>query len=141
MKFPNTFLAHRITKERTMLGLRTTIYRVPDLAAAKKWYQTAFNKAPYFDEPFYVGFNIGGFELGLMPQEDGAAPHTSDNVMSYWGVEEIDHSYQHLLQLGGTSHEAPTNVGGPLMVASVRDPWGNVIGLIYNPLFPNEEGL
>ena len=50
-----------------MLGLRTTIYQVPDLAAAKAWYTKAFAKAPYFDEPFYVGFNIGGFELGLLP--------------------------------------------------------------------------
>ena len=120
------------------LGLRTTIYRVPDLAAAKDWYNKAFGKPPYFDEPFYVGFNIGGFELGLMPQED-ITPATADNVMTYWGVEDIHASYEHLLQLKATAHEAPYNVGGPLMVASVRDPWGNVVGLIYNPLFPNTE--
>lgn len=121
------------------LGLRTTIYRVPDLTTAKDWYQQAFGKAPYFDEPFYVGFNVGGFELGLLPQETPSTA-TADNIMSYWGVENIEAAYQHLLALGASSHEPPTNVGGPLMVASVRDPWGNVIGLIYNPAFPNEEG-
>lgn len=121
------------------LGLRTTIYRVPDLSTAKAWYEKAFGKSPYFDEPFYVGFNIGGFELGLLPQEKPSTA-TADNLMSYWGVEDIDTSYQHLLSLGASSHEVPTSVGGPLMVASVRDPWGNVIGLIYNPAFPNQEG-
>ena len=122
------------------LGLRTTIYRVPDLHTAKDWYTKAFGKPPYFDEPFYVGYNIGGFELGLLPLEAPAQPATADNVMSYWGVEHIDTAYQHLLDLGATAHEAATDVGGPLMVASVRDPWGNVIGLIFNPLFPNQEG-
>ncbi|MEO0725804.1 MAG: VOC family protein [Bacteroidota bacterium] len=122
-----------------MLGLRTTIYRVPDLAQAKSWYTQAFSKAPYFDEPFYVGYNIGGFELGLMPQEN-APLATADNIMSYWGMEDIQATYDHLLSLQATPHEAPYNVGGPLMVASVRDPWGNVIGLIYNPHFPNQEG-
>ena len=121
------------------LGLRTAIYRVPDLAKAKAWYTEAFEKAPYFDEPFYVGFNIGGFELGLLPLEDRVLS-TADNVMVYWGVEQIETVYQKLLELGASVHEAPNNVGGPLMVASVRDPWGNVIGLIYNPLFPNQEG-
>ncbi len=120
------------------LGLRTTIYRVPDLGAAKSWYEKAFEKPPYFDEPFYVGFNIGGFELGLLPQESESTA-IADNIMSYWGVEDIQASYQHLLALGASSHEIPTNVGGPLMVASVRDPWGNVIGIIYNPAFPNTE--
>jgi len=43
-----------------MLGLRTTIYKVADITAAKKWYAAAFQTAPYFDEPFYVGFNIAG---------------------------------------------------------------------------------
>lgn len=117
-----------------MLGLRTTIYRVSELDKAKAWYEKAFGTAPYFDEPFYVGFNIGGYELGLLPYE-GPAQDKSDNVLSYWGVEKIEEEYRHFLKLGATEHEAPNNVGGELMVASVRDPWGNVVGLIYNPDF------
>lgn len=50
-----------------ILGLRTAIYHVPDLARAKAWYAEAFGVAPYFDEPFYVGFSVGGYELGLDP--------------------------------------------------------------------------
>jgi catechol 2,3-dioxygenase-like lactoylglutathione lyase family enzyme len=46
------------------LGLRTVIYPAPDLAAAKVWYAKVLGAAPYFDEPFYVWFSVGGFELG-----------------------------------------------------------------------------
>lgn len=121
-----------------MQGLRTTIYHVPDLTAAKAWYTRAFAKEPYFDEPYYVGFNIGGYELGLLPESDTPVLK-STNVVAYWGVEEnIQAVYDRLLELGGTAHEAPTSVGEPLMVATVLDPWGNPVGLIYNPAFPNK---
>ena len=57
-----------------ILGLRTVIYHVPDLPGAKSWYARAFGIAPYFDKPYYVGFNVGGFELGLDPDPGTAAP-------------------------------------------------------------------
>ena len=117
-----------------MLGLRTTIYKVGDLDAAKAWYAKAFQTDPYFDEPFYVGFDIGGYELGLLPEEEPTS-FKADSVLSYWGVEKIEEEYRRLLGLGATEHEAPTNVGGELMVATVKDPWGNIVGLIYNPHF------
>jgi lactoylglutathione lyase len=116
-----------------MLGLRTTIYKVSDLSKAKAWYAKAFDVDPYFDEPFYVGFNIMGYELGLLPEEKSVSK--GDNVMSYWGVDDIHKTFQRLLDLGATKHEKPTNVGGEIMVASVFDPWQNVIGIIYNPEF------
>lgn len=116
-----------------ILGLRTTIYKVSDLAKAKKWYAGVFETPPYFDEPFYVGFNIGGYELGLQPEENTGVK--ADNVLSYWGVENVDVEYKRFLAAGATEHEAPQNVGGEIVVASVKDPWGNVIGLIYNPHF------
>lgn len=116
-----------------MLGLRTTIYKVSDLEKAKAWYTKAFEVSAYFDEPFYVGFNIKGYELGLLPEEDSTSK--GDNVMSYWSVDDIHKAFQHFLDLGAAQHEKPTNVGGELMVASVFDPWQNVIGIIYNPEF------
>ena len=121
-----------------MLGLRTTIYKVDDLTKAKKWYAKAFEKEPYFDEPFYIGFNIGGFELGLLPTEDDN-DKKSDSVLPYWGVKDIEKEYQKLIHLGATEHEKPNNVGGELMVASVKDPWNNIIGIIYNPHFKIEQ--
>ena len=117
-----------------MLGLRTTIYKVGDMNEAKHWYAQAFGVQPYFDEPFYIGFNVGGYELGLQPS-DKPNNKSIDNVMSYWGVEHIQDTYERLIALGATEHESPSEVGGGIMVASVFDPWNNVVGLIFNPHF------
>ena len=116
-----------------MLGLRTTIYKVADLEKAKAWYAKAFKVSPYFDEPFYVGFNIKGYELGLLPEDNDTSK--GENILSYWGVDDIQKVYQNLIDLGATKHEDPNNVGGDIMVATVKDPWNNIIGIIYNPEF------
>ena len=63
----------------SFLGLRTAIYPVTDLAKARSWYSAVLGVAPYFDEPFYVGFNVGGFELGLDPD-------TAANPPGAWGA-------------------------------------------------------
>lgn len=117
-----------------ILGLRTAIYKVGDIVKATEWYTKTFEVSPYFVESEYVGFNIAGYELGLQPE---VKPTTDkpESVINYWGVEDINGRYQHFLNLGATEHEPPTNVGGALEVASVKDPWGNIIGLIYNPDF------
>jgi predicted enzyme related to lactoylglutathione lyase len=128
----------RLMEKSDFLGLRTTVYKVPNLAEAKEWYLKAFVTKPYFDEPFYVGFNIGGYELGLLPEENPVAEKTT-SMVTYWGVNDIEKVYSHLISIGATEHEKPNNVGGDLMVASVIDPWGNVIGIIYNPAFKLEE--
>src|SRR5213076_1179175 len=84
--------------ERTMiLGLRTVIYHVPDLARAKQWYSATFDVQPYFDEPFYVGFNIGGFELGLDPDIKGVKPGPGGTV-AYWGVANADTAVAHFVK-------------------------------------------
>ncbi len=121
-----------------MLGLRTVIYDVADLPKAKEWYSKAFKTVPYFDESFYVGFNISGYELGLLP-EDEPVIHKTGSVSAYWGVEDIEKEYNRLLDLGATEAEKPHNVGGEIMVGTVKDPWGNIVGLIYNPDFKLSE--
>lgn len=120
--------------KKKILGLRTAIYKTDDIAGAKEWYSEAFKSIPYFDEPFYVGFDIAGYELGLHPEEDSSI-EKPDTVLTYWGVEDIEAEFERFIKLGAVEHEAPTNVGGEIVVASVKDPWGNVIGLIYNPEF------
>lgn len=106
---------------------------VPDIEEAKNWYAKAFNKTPYFDEPFYVGFEIGGYELGLHPEKEGQK--RADNVEAYWGVEDIRIACEHFFKLGAREHTAIKEVGGGIEVATLLDPWDNLIGLIYNPHF------
>lgn len=115
-------------------GLRTVIYRVPDLARAKTWYRDAFGIAPYFDEPFYVGFNVGGYELGLDPDPSGSAPGAG-GVVAYWGVGAIEPALEHFVRHGATVQTAVQDVGERIRVATVADPFGNLIGLIENPHF------
>ncbi|HMI08514.1 MAG TPA: VOC family protein [Flavobacterium sp.] len=117
-----------------MLGLRTAIYKVSDITAAKTWYSGIFETEPYFDQPFYVGYNIAGYELGLQP-EDNTVPEKPETVLTYWGVNDVKSEFDRVISLGASEHEKPTNVGGEIVVASVRDPWGNIIGFIFNPEF------
>jgi predicted enzyme related to lactoylglutathione lyase len=121
-------------KKPTFLGLRTCAYKVGDIEKAKQWYATAFGIEPYWDEPYYVGFNIGGYELGLLPEEHPTTDK-AESVLTYWGVNDIEKVYKHFLKSGAKEHEKPNSVGGPLLVATVEDPWGNLVGLIYNPAF------
>lgn len=113
------------------LGLRTAIYPAPDLAAAKRWYAQVLEQAPYFDEPFYVGFTVGGFELGLLPN---AQPGTT-GPQPLWGVANIESAYARLLALGAGVLEPIAEVGGGIKVAAVQDPFGNRLGIIENPHF------
>lgn len=113
------------------LGLRTVIYPSPDLAAAKAWYASVLEIQPYFNQPFYVGFAVGGFELGLLPD---AQPGTQ-GPQPLWGVESIESAFARLLGLGATVIEPITEVGEGIKVAAVRDPFGNRLGIIENPHF------
>ncbi len=117
-----------------VLGLRTVIYRVPDLQRAKSWYRAAFGVDPYFDQPFYVGFNIGGFELGLDPDTKGAKPGAG-GVVAYWGVPKLDAAVEHFIGAGATLKSPAQDVGEGIRVATVADPFGNLVGLIENPHF------
>lgn len=120
-------------RDPLFLGLRTAKYVADDLAAAKAWYAQATGVTPYFDEPFYVGFNIGGFELGIVPTDGLDQP--GDSGIAYWGVASADAAYDRLLALGATAHEPLQDVGDGIRIGSVRDPFGNILGVIENPHF------
>ena len=116
------------------LGLRTACYYTPDLGRAKAWYTEVLGIEPYFDEPFYVGFNVGGFELGLLPDAESGLEGLGGNV-AYWGVTNADLAYDRLIGLGATAVSPLQEVGGGIKVAVVRDPFGNALGIIENPHF------
>lgn len=121
------------TDSPNFLGLRTAIYNAPDLAKAKSWYSRILGIDPYFDQPFYVGFNVGGYELGLDP--DASACAGAGGVVAYWGVSDANTALNRLLSLGATERTNVQDVGEGIRVATVFDPFGNVFGLIENPHF------
>lgn len=114
-------------------GLRTVVYKVDDLKKAKEWYQKMLGIAPYFDEVFYVGFSVGGYELGLDPDMEGV--ERGNNHVAYWGVANCEDAYNTMIERGAESDEEPKDVGGGIVVASVKDPFGNIFGMIENPHF------
>jgi len=114
-----------------LLGLRTAIYPVKDLTAARAWYTEVVGHPPYFDQPFYVGFEVGGFELGLVPGGKSGI----FGPQPLWGVTDALATMTRLVQLGATELEPVQDVGEGIKVASVQDPFGNRFGFIQNPHF------
>jgi predicted enzyme related to lactoylglutathione lyase len=122
-------------KERIMfVGLRTATYQVKDLAKAKAWYASLLGIQPYFDQPFYVGFHVGGYELGLVPEEHAGEKRHPAGI-AYWGVKDARAAYQKLLEMGATPQEAVQDVGEGILIGAVHDPFGNILGVIQNPNF------
>jgi predicted enzyme related to lactoylglutathione lyase len=113
-----------------LLGLRTVIYPAQDLAAAKAWWTEFLGTPPYFDQPFYVGFDVGGYELGLLPDADRA-----DGAQAYWGVADVPAAVSRAVALGCEVHAPPTDVGEGIVTATVRRPEGTIVGFIDNPNF------
>jgi lactoylglutathione lyase len=121
---------------QNLLGLRTCIFKVNDLTKAKEWYTKVLGFSPYFDETFYVGFDVGGYELGLQPIENEALI-IGNNINIYWGVANVQNAYDSLMHLGAQHYEPANEVGDGIITATVKDPWGNLFGLIYNTHFKN----
>ena len=119
-------------------GLRTVIYHVSDLEKAKAWYSQVLKIKPYFDKPFYVGFNVGGYELGLDPDVEGVS--RGGSVVAYWGVADARSALKRLLDLGAAAHGPVQDVGDDIRVATVTDPFGNLFGIIENPHFSLKNG-
>src|SRR5215217_1821528 len=111
-----------------LLGLRTVIYPSPELATAKAWWSGLLGIDPYFDEPFYVGFEVGGYELGLLPDAN-----PSDGAITYWGVDDVASAVEAALAQGATSHAPVSEVGGGIVTGSVTNPMGAIVGFIFNP--------
>jgi len=111
-------------------GLRTVIYPAPDLAAATAWWTGLLGFGPYFEEPFYVGFEVAGYELGLLPTADPA-----DGALTYWGVDDVAGAVAEATAGGAIEHVPAAEVGGGIVTATVRIPPGGVVGFIFNPHF------
>ncbi len=107
-------------------GINTVIYPVRDLARAKELF-SLLGGQPVADAPYYVGFNVDGQDIGLDP--NGHAQGMT-GPLAYWHVDDIRKSLEALLGAGAQAQQDVRDVGGGKLIASVKDPDGNVIGLI-----------
>ena len=111
-------------------GIKTIIFPVKDLAAAKALYRTALGVDPYADEPYYVGFRIGDQEIGLDPNGHN---HAMNGPVVYCHVDDVTGSLRDVVEAGGETQQDVKDVGGGAQAAIVRDADGNVLGLIQHP--------
>lgn len=108
-------------------GMKTIIYPVKDIAAARQLYGTLLGVAPEMDEPYYVGFDVDGQDVGLDPNGHGKG---MTGPVGYWHVDDINESLAALLGAGAESQQPISDVGGGKLIAAVKDVDGNVIGLL-----------
>jgi predicted enzyme related to lactoylglutathione lyase len=124
-------------------GLTTVSFFAADLEAAKRWYTELLGIDPYFERsgpdglPGYVEFRLGDYqhELGLI--DSRYAPYGSATgpagAVVYWHVDDVTATLEKLLSMGAQEHEAPRDRGAGFITASVVDPFGNLLGIMYNP--------
>jgi predicted enzyme related to lactoylglutathione lyase len=108
------------------LGVKTVLHPVTDLTKAKAVYTALLGVEPTADAPYYVGYDVGGQHIGLVPNSSEAGPVT------YWEVTDIEAKLAEVTAAGGTVKEAAHSVGGTRRVATFTDPDGNVLGLLQD---------
>jgi predicted enzyme related to lactoylglutathione lyase len=121
-------------------GLTTVRYQAEDHEAAKRWYAELLGIEPYFDQPGYAEFRIGDYqhELGLLDSKyagglGGAGAGGPSGVVLYWHVDDVTATLERLTAMGATVNEPPRDFGHGFVGASVIDPFGNILGVMYNP--------
>jgi predicted enzyme related to lactoylglutathione lyase len=122
-------------------GLTTVNFFADDVTAAKDWYTELLGNEPYFVREIagtaaYVEFRIGDYqhELGVVDSRFAASsrPDPAGGAVIYWHVDEVRASFERLLSMGATVHEKPVERGPGFVTASVVDPFGNILGVMYN---------
>jgi predicted enzyme related to lactoylglutathione lyase len=118
-------------------GLATVSFWAADLAAAKKWYAELLGIEPYFERPGYAEFRLGDYqhELGLIDSRYAPDPSATgpSGAVVYWHVDDVTATLEKLRSMGANEHEPPTDRGAGFITASVVDPFGNILGIMYNP--------
>jgi predicted enzyme related to lactoylglutathione lyase len=106
------------------------LHPVSDLVAAKAVYTALLGIAPQADAPYYVGYDVEGQHIGLVP---GGSAQGMTSPVAYWQVPDIEAKLAEVTAAGATVKEAAHDVGGGRLVASFTDPDGNVLGLLQDP--------
>jgi predicted enzyme related to lactoylglutathione lyase len=110
-------------------GIKTVLHPVSDLTAAKAVYSALLGTPPQHDAPYYVGYEVEGQHIGLVP---GGADQGMTSPVAYWHVPDIEAKLAEVTAAGATVKEAPHDVGGGRLVATITDPDGNVLGLLQD---------
>jgi predicted enzyme related to lactoylglutathione lyase len=110
-------------------GIKTVLHPVSDLENAKAVYTALLGQPPQTDEPYYVGFDVAGQHIGLVP---GGGPQHLTSPVTYWHVPDIEAKLAEVTAAGATVKDPAGEVGGGRLVATVTDPDGNVLGLIQD---------
>ncbi len=123
-------------------GLATVSFFAADLDTAKKWYTDLLGSDPYFqrpdsERPAYIEFRLGDYqhELGIINSNyapKGAAAGPGGAVV-FWHVDDVAATLEKLMAMGAKEYEPLTNRGAGFITASVVDPFGNILGIMYNP--------
>ncbi len=115
-----------MTDASTTQGITTVLIPVSDLGAAKAMYAALLGVSPQADSEYYVGFDVAGQHIGLLP---GGGPQGLTSPVAYWLVGDIEAKLAELTAAGATVNEPASDVGGGRLVATVTDPAGNVVGI------------
>jgi predicted enzyme related to lactoylglutathione lyase len=110
-------------------GIKIVLHPVSDVDAAKTVYAALLGIEPQADSPYYVGFDVGGQHIGLVP---GGGPQAMSSPVAFWEVADMDGKIEEMVAAGAVVHEAPHEVGGGRVVATLTDPDGNVLGLVHD---------
>jgi len=110
-------------------GIKTVLHPVSDLASAKAVYTALLGTSPQTDEAYYVGFDVAGQHIGLVP---GGGPQGMTSPVAYWHVADIEAKLAEVTAAGAVVREAAHDVGGGRLVATFTDPDGNVLGLLQD---------
>jgi predicted enzyme related to lactoylglutathione lyase len=111
-------------------GVQTVIFPVRDLDKAKTLFNRLLDAEPIMDQPYYVGYKVAGQDIGLDPNGHDKG---MTGPLAYWTVDDIEATLKELVDAGAEQLQAPSDVGGGKLVASVRDADGNPIGLVQEP--------
>jgi predicted enzyme related to lactoylglutathione lyase len=125
-----------MSEGQTLRGFATISLWAEDLEAAKRWYTELLGVEPYFQRPGYCEFRVGDYqhEIGLIDSKyaPGGRPEGPGGAVMYWHVDDVEGTVKRLLSLGATEYEPVTERGPGFVTASVVDPFGNILGVMYN---------
>jgi predicted enzyme related to lactoylglutathione lyase len=111
------------------MKVKTVLHPVSDMASATAVYRALLGVAPSTDEAYYVGFDVDGQHVGLVP---GGGPQGMTAPVAYWEVTDIEAKLAEVTAAGATVADPVRDVGGGRLVATFTDPDGNVLGLLQD---------